>query len=78
MFFFQELIEELPNAAAVIMAQLSIKAWMNSWKRKGRAAAKYDMKMLHFSDTFKPKHYRDINEDHKKSIIESHIFTKEI
>ena len=35
------------------------------------------MKHLHFRDTFKPKHYRDLNEDQKKSILESHMSLKE-
>ena len=35
------------------------------------------MKQLHFRDTFKPKHYRDINKYPKKRILESHMFFKE-
>ena len=35
------------------------------------------MKKLHFRDTLKPSHYRELNEDQKKSILESHMFFKE-
>ena len=42
-----------------------------------RAAAKYEMNQLHYRDTFKPNHYRDLNEYQKKSILESHMFLKE-
>ena len=50
---------------------------MKCWKEKGQAAAKSDMKQLDFRYTFKPKHYRDLNEDEKKIILESHMFLKE-
>ena len=67
MFLCQELIEEVPDAAADIITQLSLKAGMKCWKEKGQAAAKSDMKQLDFRYTFKPKHYRDLNEDEKKN-----------
>ena len=35
------------------------------------------MKQLHFRYTFKPKNYRYLNEDQKKSILESPMFLKE-
>ena len=38
MFLCQELIEEVPDIAAVTMKHLSLKAGMNCWKRKGQAA----------------------------------------
>ena len=56
MFFCQELIEEVPDAAEVIMMQLYLKAGMKRWKVKGWAAVKFEMKQLHFRDSFKPKH----------------------
>ena len=34
MIFCQELIKKLPDAATVIMTQLSLKAGMKSWKVK--------------------------------------------
>ena len=76
MFICQELIEEVTEAEAVIMTQLSLLAGMKCWKENGRASAKSDMNQLHFSDTFKPNHYIDINENHNKSILEYHMFFK--
>ena len=61
MVFSQELIEELPEAAAVIMTLLFFKTGMKSWKQKDRAATKYDTKQLHFRDTLKPRHYIELN-----------------
>ena len=50
---------------------------MKHRKRKGQVEAKYEMEQLHFRDNFKPKHYRDLYEYQKKSILESHMFLKE-
>ena len=77
MFLCQKLIEEVPDAAAVIMAQLYLKEGMKHWKGKGQAEAKYEMKQLHFRDTFKTNHYIYLNEYQKKSILESHTIIKE-
>ena len=76
MFIFQELIDEIPDAEAVIMMQLSLLAGMKCWKENGKVLDKSEMNQLHFSDTFKPKHYIDINEDYNKSILEYHMFFK--
>ena len=50
---------------------------MKIWKGKVLLAAKYEMKQLHFRDTFKKNHYRDLNEDKNNRILESHMFIKE-
>ena len=76
-FICQELIGEVSDVEAVIMTQLSLKAGIICWKGKGRSAAKSETKQLHFRNTFKPKHYRDLNEDHKKIILEYYMFLKE-
>jgi hypothetical protein len=35
------------------------------------------MKQLHFRDTFLLKHWKDLNETQRKTILESHVFPKE-
>ena len=62
----------MPDAAAFIMTQLYLKSFMKFRKVKGLATAKYEMKQIHFRDTFKLRHYRKLNKYHKKSILESH------
>ena len=76
-FFCQYLIEEVSDASSFIMTQLSVNAVMKRWKIKWQAVAKYGMKQLHFRDIFKQNHYRELNEDEKNSIRESHVFIKE-
>ena len=73
-FLCQEPIKEVHDAAAVTSTQLSPKAGINSWKGKGQAESKSETKQLHFRDTFKKNYFRYINEDHDKSILESHMF----
>jgi hypothetical protein len=34
------------------------------------------MKQLHFRDTFKPMHWHELNEEQKKTALESHMFLK--
>ena len=60
-----------------MITQLSLKSGTKHWNKKERTADKFKMKQLHFRDTFKPKHYSDINEYKTKNILESHIFLKE-
>ena len=35
------------------------------------------MKQLHFRNTFKPMHWKELDETQRKSILESHIFLKQ-
>ena len=60
-FICQELIEEASDVAEVIIIKLSLKEDMKRWKVKGQAAAKSEMKQLHFRDTFKPRYHRELN-----------------
>ena len=63
---------------SVITTHLSLRAGMNLWKAIRRSAAKYKTKKLHFRDTFKPSHYIELSENQKKSILESHMFIKDM
>jgi hypothetical protein len=35
------------------------------------------MKQLHFRNTFKPKHWRELNKFQRQTVLESHIFLKQ-
>ena len=77
MFICQEMIEEVTDAEAVIMTQVSLKEGMKCWKGKRQSAAKYETNQLNFRENFKPKHYRDLNEYQKNMIFEFYMFLKE-
>jgi hypothetical protein len=66
-----------PQVLATIMTQLSLKAGLKAWGDKASAAVHSEMKQLHFRDTFEPKHWKDLNETQRKSVLESHMFLKE-
>jgi hypothetical protein len=44
------------NVVAAIMTQISLKAGLKGWGKKGLKAAHSEMKQLHIHKTFKPKH----------------------
>jgi hypothetical protein len=45
-----------PGIVAAIMTQLSLKAGLKEWGKKGFKAAHSEMKQLHLRKTFKPNH----------------------
>ena len=57
------------------MTQLYIKSGTNSGKCQ--AEAKSVTKHIHIRDTFDPKNYKEITEEHKNSTLEYHMFSKE-
>ena len=38
---------------------------------------KYEMKQLHFRNTFDPRHHSDLTEKDKAEVLESHMFLKQ-
>jgi hypothetical protein len=36
-----------------------------------------DMKQLHFRNTFKPKHWRELSQVQRQTVMESHMFLKQ-
>jgi hypothetical protein len=77
MFFHQEMHQEEPDVVSMIMTQLSLKAGLEQWGTKAEAAARSEMKQLHFRDTFKPCHWKDLTRSERMSVLESHMFLKE-
>ena len=66
-----------PDVVAAIMTQLSLKAGMKEWGQKGYDAAHSEMKQLHLRNTFKPMRWKEMSEEQKSSILESHLFLKQ-
>jgi hypothetical protein len=59
------------------MTQLSLKADLKAWGNKASEAVHSEMKQLHCCDTFEPKHWKDLIEIQRKSVLESHMFLKD-
>ena len=75
---FQDGMHQLePDAVAAIMTQLSLKTGMKQWGDKAKAAVRSGMKQLHFCNTFKPLHWRELSHTQRQTVLESHMFLEE-
>jgi hypothetical protein len=57
MFVQEDFYQAEPDVVEAIMTQLSLKASLEEWGEEAFMAAQYEMKQLHFRNTFKPKHW---------------------
>ncbi len=60
----------------MVMTQLSLKAALKHWGEDAKIAEEVEAKQLHWCNSFEPVHYKEINEDQSKQILESHVFVK--
>jgi hypothetical protein len=63
--------------AHYIMAQFSMKAGLKRFKERGEEAITKELSQLHFRDTFEPIKPKDLNEEERLQVLESHLFLKE-
>jgi hypothetical protein len=66
-----------PDFVAAIMTQLSLKAGFKEWGEEAFTAAQSKMKQLHFRNTFKPKHWQELSQVQRQTVLESHMFLKQ-
>ena len=59
------------------MNQLSLKAGLKKWCKKGRGAVHPGMKQIDMRDTLIPRHRKDLNKKQRNTILESRIFLEE-
>jgi hypothetical protein len=62
---------------AAIMTQLSLNAALKEGGEEAFTAAQSEMKQLHFRNTFKPKHWRELSQVQRQTVLESHMFLKQ-
>jgi hypothetical protein len=77
MLLQEDFYQAEPDVVTAIMTQLSLKAGLKAWGDKAHTAAQSEMKQLHFRDTFKPKHWRELTHTQRQTVLESHMFLKE-
>jgi hypothetical protein len=77
MFMMDDFYQSEPDVVAAIMVQLSLKAGLKEWGKKGRTAAEMEMKQLHLRNTFKPKHWKELSHAERQTVLESHMFLKQ-
>jgi hypothetical protein len=76
MFVQDDFYQDEPDVMAAIMTQLSLKSGLKEWGEVAFTAAQSDMNQLHFWNTFKPKHWRELSQVQRQTIFESHMFLK--
>jgi len=76
MFSQHDFYQAEPDVVATVMMQLSLKAGLREWGDQGYKAAHVEMKQLHMRDTFVLKHYHQLTEYQKKTILPLHMFLK--
>jgi hypothetical protein len=53
---------------------LSLKAALKQWGTDAEDAGVKEVSQLHWRDTFVPRRYSDLTDEHKKRVLESHMF----
>jgi hypothetical protein len=61
----------------MVMTQLSLKAALKQWGKDAKAAVEAEAKQLHWHNSFRPVHWKDVNEERRKQILELHVFVKQ-
>ena len=73
---FTKMQEEHPDFITVIIKQLSIKLGLKEWGNKHHNTFQSKIKQLNFRDMFIPMNQKEIDNTHRASVLESHIFSK--
>jgi hypothetical protein len=77
MFVKDDFYQAELDVMAAIMTQLSLNADLKEWGEEAFMAAQSEMKKLHFRNTFKPKHWRELSQVQRQTVLESHMFLKQ-
>jgi hypothetical protein len=60
----------------MVMTQLSLKAALKQWGKDTKALVEAEAKQLHWRNSFRPVHWKDVNKERQKQILELHVFVK--
>ena len=59
-----------------VITQLSLNIGMRAWGYKAYTAIQSEMNPLHFWNTLKPNHWRELTHTKLQTVLESHMFLK--
>ncbi len=59
-----------------VMTQLSLKAALKQWGKDAKVVVEAKAKQLHWQNSFKPVHWKDVDEEKCKQILELYVFVK--
>ncbi len=64
------------EVVAAVLIQLLLKAALKQWGDDAKIAVEAEAKQLHWRNSFKPVHWKEIGEEKRDQILESHVFVK--
>ena len=73
MFVQSDFYEHDIGVIQAVMTQLSLKAALREWGADAKNAAFSEAKQLHWTNSFKPVHRRELTVEQRKQILESHM-----
>jgi hypothetical protein len=73
-YLYDDSYQHDAGVAYSFLQQLSLKAALKQWGTDAEDAGVKEISQLHWRDTFVPKRYSDLTNDHKKRVLESHMF----
>ena len=77
MFVQEEFYQAEPDVVASVMTQLLLKSGLRAWGYKAYTNVQSEMKPLHFRNTFKPKHWRELTHMQRQTVLEFRMFLNE-
>ena len=60
-----------------VLVQMSMRRGLKLWKQRAVDAIDLEIGQLHHRDTFGPKHWKDLTQEQKDQVLESHLFLNE-
>jgi hypothetical protein len=77
LLFLQDTGYKYPSKVVeMVMTQLSLKASLKQRGEDANAAVEAEAKQLHWRNSFRPVHWKDVDEERHKQILELHVFVK--
>ena len=73
MFVQEDFYQHDIDVVQTVMTQLSLKAALKEWGNDATKAAYSEAKQLHWRDSFKPVHRKELTVEQRKQILESHM-----
>ena len=73
-YLYDDSYQHDAGVAYSFLQQLSLKAALKQWGTEAEDAGVKEISQLHWRDTFVPKRYSDLTNEHKKRVLESHMF----
>jgi len=64
------------DVVGMVMAQVSLKAALKKWGTEAVESVGKEMKQLHWRNSFKPMHWKNLTPEQRKQVLESHIFVE--